>query len=193
MKQPTTNLIFRSLVFLAVLTGLQSHVKAQGIVILKRPEVFTDFMSNDDEQRLYGVSQNPGKNLEDLPSSGKPWNIWCVEGRAPLFATTDAQRILGNLRFKEKLQVTKTELKGTGNGTFEHWLQVVRGVTPSAGPRPVAPPANPAPPAADADPRDPDRGGRARAPSQQPRQQGGQGPPGGRKGGPGRKGDGKGK
>ena len=71
--------------------------------------------------------------------------------------------------------------------------QAVRGVTPSAGPRPVAPPANPAPPAADADPRDPDRGGRARAPSQQPRQQGGQGPPGGRKGGPGRKGDGKGK
>lgn len=132
MIQKTSHLICKSFVLLATLAGFQSHGKAQDIQILKRPEVFTDFMSNEDAQRFYDVSLNPGKNLEELPSSGKPWNIWCVEEDAPLFATTGAQRVLGNLRFKEKLQVTKTEVKSTGNGTFEHWIQVVRGeINPS--------------------------------------------------------------
>jgi len=127
MKQKTKYLVSKSLVFLVIMAGLQNIGKAQDIEILKRPQAFTDFMSNDDAESYYGLSLSQETNLEDLPSSGKPWNIWCVEENAPLFATTNAQRVRSNLRFKEKLQITKTEIKALGNGRFEHWLQVVRG------------------------------------------------------------------
>lgn len=95
--------------------------------VMKRPLLFTDFLSSKDASLYYGTtSSSQAKSLADLQPSGLDWLVWCVEEQAPVFDKSSAKTIIGNLNFKEPLLVLQATLEKTASGQFEHWLKIRR-------------------------------------------------------------------
>jgi hypothetical protein len=101
-------------------------IAIQGQEILKRPLLFSDFISNSDAEKYYQGSSGESANLKGLPPSATVWKIWCAEEDAPFFPGPVASRPIGKLNFKEALFVMGTEVTPSPNGGNEHWLQVAR-------------------------------------------------------------------
>lgn len=101
-------------------------IAALGQEILKRPLVFSDFMSTSDAEKYYLGKSTESINLENLPPSAAVWKIWCAEEDAPYFPAPVASGPIGKLKFKEVLFVMRTAIKPKSNGENEHWIEVAR-------------------------------------------------------------------
>lgn len=111
--------------FLLLLFVAIPFASVQSQEILKRPLLFSDFLSNNDAEKFYGVESGFQESLQELATSSSIWKIWCAEENAPYFSAPSASSPKGNLRFKEALFVTKTSFQSSSAGG-EHWLQVSR-------------------------------------------------------------------
>ena len=108
-----------------MLLSLSPATSAQDV--MKRPFIFTDFLSSNDASQFYDVTSNSqAKSIASLQSSGVDWLVWCAEENAPIFTSNSAKTVLGNLDFKEPLLVLKSTLEKTSLGQFEHWLKIRR-------------------------------------------------------------------
>ena len=94
--------------------------------VMKRPLVFTDFLSKGDANCYYkGSSMTPMKKAE-LQQSGMDWLVWCAENNAPIFTDNSARNVVGHLDFKEPLLVLESSLEKTTTGGWVHRLKVRR-------------------------------------------------------------------
>ena len=121
---PSLSMGRRTLLLLLLSTARLVDVQGQGI--LKRPVLFSDFLSNSDAEKYYQNNSSEATNLETLQPSSTQWKIWCVEDDAPFFAAPVGSNPIGNLNFKEALFVMGATVKPLQNGQQEYWLNVAR-------------------------------------------------------------------
>jgi hypothetical protein len=108
-----------------MLTSMPFMTIAQDV--MKRPMVFTDFLSKGDANRYYkGSSMTPMISMAELQQSGMDWLVWCAEDNAPIFTDNSARNVVGHLDFKEPLLVLESSLEKTTTGGWVHWLKVRR-------------------------------------------------------------------